>query len=31
MTQDEKYVNADAAAGPGADMPKDAREEAAQI
>ena len=29
MAQDEKYVNADA--GPGADIPEDAREEAAQI
>ena len=30
MAQDEKYINADADAGPGADMPEDAREEAAQ-
>ena len=30
MAQDEKYVNADADAGPGADIPEDAREEAAQ-
>ena len=30
MTQDEKYIKADADAGPGADMPEDAREEAAQ-
>lgn len=27
MAQDEKYINADADAGPGADMPEDAREE----
>ena len=30
MTQDEKNINADADAGPGADMPEDAREEVAQ-
>lgn len=27
MAQDETYINADEAAGPGADMPKQAREE----
>ena len=26
MAQDEKYVNADADAGPGADIPEDARD-----
>ena len=31
MTQDEKYINADADAGPGAVIPEDARKEAAQI
>lgn len=30
MSQDEKYVNADADAGPGSDMPESAREEVEQ-
>ncbi len=31
MAQDKNHINADEDAGPGADMPEDAREEAAQI
>ena len=30
MAQDEKYINADVDAGPGADMPDSAREEVTQ-
>lgn len=30
MAQDEKYINADVDAGPGANMPESAREEVTQ-